>query len=143
MKKNTLITVFLLFAFSEIYAQSPQEVVGSFFEALNSKNHERLKELCLEDMQLHSLAIGEETFVNTQTLEGFINGVKSIPKETIIFEDILSQESMVTEHLAQFSLPYEFYVNDKLSHQGTNVITLLNTQEGWKISYIADTREKS
>lgn len=80
MKNNTLIAIFLLFAFLQIHAQSPQKVVNSFFEALNSKNHERLKELCLEDMQLHSLAIGQERLVNTQTRLGFSDGIKSISK---------------------------------------------------------------
>lgn len=123
------------------YAQTPDQVVDSFFEALNSKNHVSLKKLCLEDLQLHSLRINTTTAISSQSLDEFIDGIKSIPKETLIFEDITSKESIITEHLAQFTLPYAFYVNGTLSHSGTNVITLLNTSKGWKISYIADTRK--
>lgn len=133
--------IFLItICFSNAKAQTPTQVIDSIFEALNSKNHELFNELCLEDMQLHSLALGEGLVLSSQTREGFVEGIKSIPEETIIFEEILSQESMMTDHLAQFSLPYKFYVNGQLSHQGTNVIILINTQDGWKISYIADTR---
>ncbi|MFD0931093.1 DUF4829 domain-containing protein [Psychroflexus salinarum] len=141
--KITFVNIFLFFAFSQANAQTAGEVVDSFFEALNSKNHELLNELCLDDMKIHTLAIGEEIEVSSQSKQEFVDGIKSIPNETKIFEKIRSEESIVNEHLAQYMLPYSFYVDDKLSHSGTNVMTLLKTKEGWKISYIADTRKKS
>jgi hypothetical protein len=141
MKKITF-SLILSLAFFTTQAQTPLEVIDSFFEALNSKDHVSLEKLCLDNLQLHSIKLGEENSVTTQTLSDFIGGIKSMPVETKIFEKISFKESLLTEHLAQFSLPYSFYVNDKLSHSGTNVITLLKTNEGWKISYIADTRKK-
>lgn len=143
MKNYTLILTLLWLSFWQINAQTSDEVVNSFFEALNSKNHEVLTELCLEDMKLHSLSLGKDTVLTSQSKQDFIKGIKSIPDETKIFEKIRSKESVVKEHLAQYILPYSFYVNDKLSHSGTNVITLVKTKDGWKISYIADTRERS
>lgn len=142
MKKATFIATFLCFSFWPINAQTSNDVVNSFFEALNSKNPDLLNDLCLEDMKLHSLSLGKDMVLTSQSKQGFIEGIKSIPKETTIFEKITSTEAIVKEHLAQYTLPYLFYVNDKLSHSGTNVITLLNTDDGWKISYIADTRER-
>lgn len=136
------LSLILSLTFFTTHAQSPSEIIDSFFEALNSKDHASLEKLCLDNLQLHSIKLGEENSVTTQTLNDFIKGIKSIPEETKIFEKIISKESLLTEHLAQFTLPYSFYVNDKLSHSGTNVITLLKTNEGWKISYIADTRNK-
>lgn len=135
------IVIILFLSFLQAHAQTSEEVVNSFFEALNSKNHEQLSKLCLDDMKLHSLSIGKDVVLNSQSKQDFIEGIKSIPEETKIFEELLSKESIVTEHLAQYSLPYSFYVNNKLSHKGINVITLLKVKTGWKISYIADTRE--
>lgn len=139
--KTTFLNIFLFFFFCQANAQTAGEVIDSFFDALNSKNHVFLKELCLEDMKIHTLAIGEEIVLNSQSKQEFIDGIKSIESETRIFEKIRSKESIANEHLAQYMLPYSFYVNDKLSHTGTNVMTLLKTKEGWKISYIADTRK--
>ncbi|SDG58598.1 DUF4829 domain-containing protein [Psychroflexus sediminis] len=143
MKKAISIAVLLFFSSWQIHAQTADEVVDSFFEALNSKDHQTLGALCLDDMQLHTLSLSDEIVLNSQSKQGFIEGVKSIPEETEIFEKIISKESIVTEHLAQYTLPYSFYVNDKRSHTGINVISLLKTKQGWKISYIADTRKKS
>lgn len=128
--------------FFQTKAQTTGEVIDSFFEALNTKNYKVLDQLCVEDMNIHSLAIGGEKKLTTQSKEDFLNGIRSIPKETKIFEKIESKDSFVTENLAQYMLPYSFYVDDKFSHSGTNVITLIKTNEGWKISYIADTRKK-
>jgi hypothetical protein len=64
-----------------------------------------------------------------------------MPEDLEIFEEIQSKESIETDVLAQYTLAYSFYVNGELSHSGTNVMTLINTEEGWKISYVADTRK--
>ncbi|NEV93424.1 DUF4829 domain-containing protein [Psychroflexus sp. YR1-1] len=124
-------------------AQTAGEVVDAFFEALNAKNHQSLDAICLDDMQLHTLSLAGDIVLNSQSKQGFIDAIKSIPRETKIFEEIISEEALVTEYLAQYTMPYAFYVNGTLSHTGTNVITLLKTKEGWRISYIADTRKKS
>lgn len=141
MKKRILVCL-VCFSTAILQAQTTGEVIDSFFEALNSKDHQKLDALCLDDIQIHSLSLGDETILNSQSKKDFIDGVKSIPEEMEIFEKIISKESIVTEHLAQYTLPYSFYVTDQLSHKGTNVMTLLKTENGWKISYIADTRLK-
>ncbi|HOD10564.1 MAG TPA: nuclear transport factor 2 family protein, partial [Flavobacterium sp.] len=38
--------------------------------------------------------------------------------------------------------PYEFYVNEKLSHSGVNAFTLFKENEKWKIIHLIDTRRK-
>jgi hypothetical protein len=49
---------------------------------------------------------------------------------------------MQDEALASAWVQYEFYVNDKFSHKGTNLITLVKTNDFWKITAIIDTRKK-
>jgi hypothetical protein len=44
--------------------------------------------------------------------------------------------------MAHVWAPYEFYINDKLSHTGVNTFTLFKEKDIWKIIYLIDTRRK-
>jgi hypothetical protein len=44
--------------------------------------------------------------------------------------------------MANVWTPYEFYINEKLSHIGVNSFTLLLENNIWKIVHIIDTRRK-
>ena len=140
MSKFNLVIFSLVMSFAAM-AQNPNEVTNAFFEALNSKDHEALQILRVHDMKIHSLKLGDSVTISSQTGKEFIEGIKSMPEEVTIFEKIIDSDSIISEHLAQFTLPYEFYINGKLSHRGINVMTLLKTKSGWKVSYVADTRE--
>ncbi|MBZ9650741.1 DUF4829 domain-containing protein [Psychroflexus montanilacus] len=139
--KIILLPFILCLAFMSSKAQTPSEVVDLFFTALNSKDIALLESLSTEDLQIHTLNIKNDNTLSKQTLSEFSNGLKSIPENDTIQEKIRSKESIESEHLSQYTLAYSFYVNDELTHSGTNVLTLINTEKGWKISYIADTRE--
>jgi hypothetical protein len=123
-------------------SQTAEEVVSNFFKALSAKDAETIDRLTLDDMHLHSLMLGDDTQLSSTTKTKFIEGLKSIPEEVNIEERIFDVQSLISEDLAQFQVPYQFYVNGKSSHSGINVLSLLNTKDGWKISYIADTRIK-
>lgn len=123
-------------------AQTSDKVVQDFFTALSAKDAKTLDLLTLDNMQLHSLAVNKIINLSASSKEAFIQNIASIPGEVEIEERIFDISSIKTEYLAQFQVPYEFYVNGQLSHSGTNVLTLLQTVDGWRISYIADTRSK-
>lgn len=123
-------------------AQTAEEVVDEFFTALSAKDTRAIDRLTLDDMQLHSLSLGEDRLLSSSTKAKFLEGLNAIPESVIIQERIFNISSISTEYLAQFQVPYEFYVNGKLSHSGTNVLTLIKTKDAWRISYIADTRKK-
>lgn len=139
--KFLLLLCILVFSFN-IKAQTAEVVMKDFFTALSAKDVETLDRLTLDEMQLHSLAISDTVVLSSTSKNQFIESFKNIPENIIIEERIFDIKSLVSDHLAQFEVPYEFYVNAKLSHTGTNVLTLVKNQDGWKISYIADTRIK-
>lgn len=139
--KFLLLLCILVFSFN-IKAQTAEVVMKDFFTALSAKDVETLDRLTLDEMQLHSLAIYDTVVLSSTSKNQFIESFKNIPENIIIEERIFDIKSLVSDHLAQFEVPYEFYVNAKLSHTGTNVLTLVKNQDGWKISYIADTRIK-
>ncbi len=138
--KTILFSICFMF-FLTINAQTAEETVQDFFEALSTKDVETIDKLTLDDMNLHSLMLSDEIKLSSSNKTKFLESLKSIPKDVNIEERIFDIKVLTSEYFTQFQVPYEFYVNDKLSHKGTNVLTLVKTEMGWKISYIADTRE--
>lgn len=141
MMKTFLFSICLVVCIG-IKAQTAEHVVNKFFTALNAKDTETLNLLTLEDLQLHSLMLSEDIKLSSTSKAKFIEGVNSIPANVNIEERIFDVQSLISGHLAQFQVPYEFFVNGEFTHKGTNVVTLLHTKDGWRVSYIADTREK-
>lgn len=125
-----------------LQAQSAEKVVNSFFEALNNKNPQAIDSLTLDDLKLHSLQIHPQSPMSITTKKEFLQSLKAIPDNINIEEKIFDVDSMVTDHLAQYKIPYKFYINGELSHSGTNVFTLVLIENKWYVSYIADTRKK-
>lgn len=122
---------------------SAQQTVDAFFEALNTKNTEKIKSLCVDDLVLSSISVrGASSNMTQQTLQSFLSSLKAMPETMSIKEEITKSKSRDSDYLAQFWLDYEFYINNKLSHQGVNAITLVKSKDGWKISAISDTRIK-
>jgi hypothetical protein len=124
------------------YAQTSDEVVQQFFTALSSKDVETLDRLTLDNMQLHSLSVNDSIMLNASSKEMFIKNFKSIPENLTIEERIYDITSLKSDYLAQYKVPYSFYVNGELSHSGINVLTLIKKEDQWVISYIADTRKR-
>jgi hypothetical protein len=139
---KSFLLVFALVLSNIIYAQTSDEVVQQFFTALSAKDVENLDRSTLDNMQLHSLAINDSVMLSQSSKEKFIQNIKLIPEDVKIEERIGDIKSVKSDYLAQFEVPYKFFVNATLSHSGVNVLTLLKTKGGWKISYIADTRNK-
>ncbi|RRO16431.1 nuclear transport factor 2 family protein [Flavobacteriaceae bacterium 14752] len=133
----------LIFMSLITHAQTSDKTVNVFFEALNQKNIAVIDSLTLDDLKLHSLQLQPKSNVSFSTKKEFQEGLKAIPKNINIEERIFDIESTVTEYLAQYTIPYEFYVNGELSHSGINVLTLIKIDNRWLISYIADTRKKA
>ncbi len=123
-------------------AQSSNDFVNDFFKALNQKNIKVIDSLTLDNLKLHSLQLQPKASLSFSTKQDFLNSLKSIPENINIEEQIFDIDSLVSKHFAQYSIPYNFYVNGELSHSGTNVLTLIKVDKRWLISYIADTREK-
>lgn len=128
-------------------AKQIKQTISIFFEGLQSADTLKIKSVCHEEMKLQSImeknSIGTLSF---ETNEKFYKSIASIPKDLKIEERILNYNIQVEGSMAHVWTPYEFYINGKLSHFGTNSFTLLleNNPEasGWKIVHIIDTRRK-
>ena len=146
--RQLIILLFFGFSFS-ISAQEKEikQSISVFFEGLQSADTLKIQSVCHKEMKLQSIM--EKNMVGTlsfETNEEFYKSIASLPKNLKIEERLLSYKIQIDNSMAQVWTPYEFYIDGKLSHIGTNSFTLLleKTPEtsGWKIVHIIDTRRK-
>jgi hypothetical protein len=146
-KKLTLV-LFLFCSFLAItQAQSDKKaiksVINQFFIGLSTGDTVLIKSTCTEKPILQTYMKSKTGKLQVTSLE-FSKFVEMIgtPSKNKFFEDIKFKAINLEQELATVWTPYTFYVNDKVSHCGTNAFQLVKTTEGWKIQYILDTRRK-
>jgi hypothetical protein len=145
--KNILIACLILCSFSSpSFAQHSEEVkqvIASMFEGMKSKNTEVIKAAFHPDAMMQTVKSGENgSELGFNSVADFLTRISSTPATTILDERILDYQIKVDGDMASAWTPYEFYVNDNFSHCGVNSFQLIRTPEGWKITYIIDTRRK-
>ncbi|KAL9094246.1 MAG: hypothetical protein Q9165_003386 [Trypethelium subeluteriae] len=78
------------------------------------------------------------TGVITSTLSGLVERmerrIKEYPPDALVEETIHDPVVMIDQNLAMTWAKFNFTIDGKLHHYGTNVIVLLRGSEGWKIS---------
>lgn len=79
--------------------------------------------------------------IQTGDLEKFLVSIGS-PRDQVYDEQIWSYDVKIEDNLATVWTPYTFYLGERLSHCGVNAFQLANTEDGWKIIQITDTRKK-
>lgn len=138
--------ILLFFSFSISISAQEKEIkqsISIFFDGLQTADTLKIQTVCHKEMKLQSImeknGVGKLSF---ETNEEFFKSIASIPKNLKIEERILSYKIQIDGSMAQVWTPYEFYVNEKLSHIGTNSFTLLLENNIWKIVHIIDTRRK-
>lgn len=138
--------ILLFFGFSLSISAQEKEIkqsISVFFEGLQTADTLKIQSICHKEMKLQSImeknAIGTLSF---ETNEEFYKSIASIPKNIKIEERLLSYKIQIDGSMAQVWTPYEFYIDGKLSHIGTNSFTLLLENNIWKIVHIIDTRRK-
>lgn len=143
---KTYITIFLLvIGFSaRAQKQDVQKTIEFFFEAFHQKDSVKLKSVCSDKMILQSISESKTkgNKLSDETAKEFYKSIASIPSNVKFQEKILSYNIQIDGSMARVWAPYEFYLNDKLSHSGVNTFTLFKENDVWKIIYLIDTRRK-
>ena len=142
--KYGLLTLTLLLSFHSLSAQQPKEVIDIFFEAFHQKDTTSLKDFFIIDARLASVQ-NSLSGVKTKedSVEDFIQAIGSIPDDLSFEERLLGFNIVDASGMTLVFTPYEFYVNGRFSHCGTNVFTLVEKESKWKILALYDTRNKS
>ena len=142
MKKIIFI---LVFSFNAASAQnsSPKQIIDDFFTAFHAKDTLALKQICHSDIVLRTIANTKEgNKLELESFDDFLKSIATIPSNLKVVEKIIDYKVEIDGNLAHVWTPYEFYVNDKLSHFGANAFTLYNDNGKWQIIHLIDTRRK-
>ena len=138
--------VILMFAglSSNAQQQDVQKVIESFFEAFHQKDTVKLKSVCSNKLILQSISesVTNGNKLSEENIKEFYKSIASIPSNLKFEEKILNYNIQIDGSMAHVWTPYEFYLNDKLSHSGVNAFTLFKEKDSWKIVYLIDTRRK-
>jgi hypothetical protein len=139
--------ILLFFGFSiGVFAQEEKAIkqsISVFFEGLQTSDTLKIQSVCHKEMKLQSIT--EKNAIGTLSFDSnsdFYKSIAAIPKNMKIEERILSYNIQIDGTMANVWTPYEFYINEKLSHIGVNSFTLLLENNIWKIVHIIDTRRK-
>ena len=139
-----LLLLLLLLSFHPLSAQHPKEVIETFFESFHQKDTSSLKGFFTIDARLASVQNSlDGVRTKEESVEEFIKAIGSIPDDLSFEERLLGFKVVDASGMTLVLTPYEFYVNGRFSHCGTNVFTLVKKESKWKILALYDTRNKS
>ena len=143
MKKILIIAIFLVSNLIFAQEKTPKVIVEDFFIAFHTKDTVALRELCHPEIVLRTVANTKEGYkLEAENFDDFLKSIATIPANLKIFEKLIDYKVEIDGNLAHVWTPYEFYVNDKLSHIGANAFTLYNDNGKWQIIHLIDTRRK-
>lgn len=143
MKPLIFLTLFSLSTSILAQESNPKKVVDDFFVAFHAKDTLTLKQLCHPEIVMRTIANTKEgNKLKDEKFDEFLNSIATIPANMKIFEKLIDYKVEIDGNLAHVWTPYEFYVNDKLSHIGANAFTLYNDNGKWQIIHLIDTRRK-
>lgn len=76
-------------------------------------------------------------------LQGMLNAIATPKADSVKWDErIFDLEVKRDDGLATVYSPYKFFIGEKFSHCGVNFFTLVETEKGWKIISVVDTRKK-
>jgi hypothetical protein len=142
--KTILVSIILIFS-SATYSQNEEvkQVVVTFFKGFHAKDSITMKSVCADKMILQSISESSKgTQLKNDSAQDFFRSIATIPNTILFEEKLLDYSIQVDGAMAHVWTPYEFYVNNKLSHKGVNAFTLFKDNGLWKIVYLIDTRRK-
>jgi hypothetical protein len=144
MKIYIIIFFLLLGLSSNAQKQEVQKCIESFFDGFHQRDSSKIKLVCADKMILQSISENavKGNKLSNESAKEFYKSIASIPVTLKFQEKILSYSIQIDGSMAHVWTPYEFYINDKVSHTGVNAFTLFKENDLWKIIYIIDTRRK-
>jgi len=115
--------------------------VQGVFDAL-AGDADKLSAVMMPDVTMRSNSIEEDGTVasSTSTVEGLRDRI--ISSGSTMVERMFDSQVMVSGPIATVWTPYDFYTDGEFSHCGIDVVTLLHTQEGWRIMSLDWSRQQ-
>jgi len=117
--------------------------IKSMFDGMRASDSTMVRAAFVEEATMHSSFLNKEgkKILRKGSLDAFVNAVGT-PHDDVWDEQIFVYRVEQDGTLASVWTEYTFYLGDKLSHCGVNAFQIVDTEEGWKILNITDTRRK-
>ena len=144
------ISLFLLLSFSfsvqaqDFTQEDAKAVIDTFFEGFHKGDTTLMRSVLLKEVPTYTVYTtpnGEKRLV-TGSVDRLLEGIAQRPAEQVWKEELLDYSVQIDGDLAQVWTPYRFYLNGSFSHCGANAFTLIQTNDGWRIQSLIDTRRK-
>ena len=114
-------------------------VVEATLDAISREDMAAVAELMLDGaVTVARPALGGDGRLETMTVDDW----RAMSPEADFVERGFDAEVRIAGPLASVWLPYDFYVDGKLSHCGIDAFTLVLTDAGWRIAGLAFTRSQ-
>lgn len=141
MKKIFFIYILLIGTLVNAQNKEVEKTITGFFDAFHKQDTIALQSFCADKMILQSINEGKtKALFTNETKSSFFKMLASFPKTMLFQEKLLGMNIQIDGMMASVWSPYEFYINNKLYHNGVNSFQLYKDNEVWKIVYLIDTR---
>jgi hypothetical protein len=146
---RVLLGLWLIFSFGIVNAQDNEKeevkkTVQMFFDGFHKQDSTHIKSTTSPGIILQTIGYNKDgmSVVKSSDFSDFLKAIVSIPDSTKFQEKLLSYQIKVDGSMANAWTPYEFRINDSLSHCGVNSFQLHKQDGTWKIIYLIDTRRR-
>lgn len=136
---NLALAVLLLFMIAAtVTAQNTNEkeavleAVQTVFDAMAEADSAKAASVFIDGG--HTFRIDEEGHISLSENSAFAQSIGNFKQEVV--ERIWDAQVLVDENIAMAWTPYDLHVDGQFSHCGTNLISLIKTDDEWKISDI-------
>lgn len=118
-----------------------EKVIMDFFDAMRESDSAGMQAFLTADATLKTVATGEQdsTILRQTDIAAFLNSVGEADAGSLD-EQLTSFTAHVDGNLSTAWMGYSFYYDGEFSHCGVNTMNLIQTEGGWKIFSIVDTR---
>jgi hypothetical protein len=118
------------------------QVVQDLFDAMRAGDGEKVVSLFVDGAMLQSVGEREgKPMAGVTPIERFAEAVGQ-PHDQVWDEQIWDTVVHIDGRLASVWTAYAFYLGKTFSHCGVDSFQLFNGEDGWKILYLADTRQQ-
>ncbi|MCY4234584.1 MAG: nuclear transport factor 2 family protein [Bacteroidetes bacterium] len=134
-----IILSFILTITNSLNAQSEQDqvrdVIDRLFDGMRAGDSTMVRRVMHNEALM--ARVGDRG-LRIETPDRFVEAVGT-PHERVWDEKIWNVQISIDEKLASAWMEFAFFLGDKMLHCGVNSMQLYQTEDGWKIIYLADT----
>lgn len=111
--------------------EAVQKTVDNFFKALEKQDTVLYKSILFTNGQIWVMRHRNDSII--QSMRTFSDDIKRFSPQTVIHEKPLTYDIKVHNEVAIAWAPYTLSINNKFSHCGIDIFTLIKINGEWKI----------